>query len=157
MKKCFIKKCSILAAIAALSAFLLLLSGCTSNKLADIYDEDEVKAKAEEVVALANAGDYETLASMFPEELKASITAETFEAAWSEKLTECGEFVEFSKEVILGQKQKDTGEDLAVAVLVAKYENGKAQFTLSFAKQDGEEESGEDTPTPLSLVGAYMK
>lgn len=152
MKRQIPKNCSILAAIAALFAFILLLSGCTSNQLADIYDEDEVKAKAEEVVVLANAGDYETLASMFPEELQASISAETFEAAWSEKLTECGALEEFTKEVVLGQKQKDTGEDLAVAVLVAKYENGKAQFTLSFAKRGGE--GGEEY---LALVGAFMK
>lgn len=121
-----------------------LLTGCASNKLSDDYEEEEVKAKAEEVIALANAKDYEAITALVPEELQAMVSAKDLEAAWDEKLTACGEFTKFSKEIILGQAVKETGEDLAVAVIVADYENDKAQFTLSFNKD-------------LALVGYYMK
>lgn len=132
---------SILLVLLTLAA---VLTGCASNKLSDDYDEDEVKAKAEEVVNLVNARDYEAVIELIPEELRAELTVEGLKTAWDERLTECGEFSKFSKEVILGQTMKDTGEELAVAVIVADYENDKAQFTLSFNKD-------------MALVGCYMK
>lgn len=138
MKKKLISALLVFAALAA------LLTGCASNKLSDDYDEEEVKTKAEEVVALANARDYAAIVALIPEDLQAMLSAEDLETAWDEKLTACGEFSKFSKEVILGQTIKETGEELAVAVLVADYENDKAQFTLSFNKD-------------MALVGCYMK
>ncbi len=137
------KKLSV--SVSVLMAIVMLaLSGCASNKLADIYSEEEVVAKAKEVVDVINTSDYEAINDVLREDLKTQLTAEQIEEAWAGQLTEAGKFEEYTTVATAGQKSQSTEEDFAVAVLVCKYENAKLTYTVVLDKD-------------LEVVGLYMK
>lgn len=133
-------------ALIVLLAFALLLSfvACASSKLADIFKEDEVTDRAKSVVATINTLDYDAIVSVMREDLQSQVTADTFENAWGPLLNDAGAFVEFKTVVTYGQKDKTTGDDYAVCVLVCKYENASQTFTISMDKD-------------LEIIGLYMK
>ncbi len=120
------------------------LAACSSNKLADIYKEDEVIAKAKNVVETINTQDYDAVVAFVREDLQNQLTAESLESAWKSTLDESGAFKDYKTTVTYGQKSKSTGEDYAICVLVCTYENSTRTFTLSFDKD-------------LAVVGMYMK
>lgn len=133
--------------IAIMTVVLMLLgmlSACGGAKLADIYDEDDVIARAKEVVGIINTGDYEAVVAQVREDLRDKLPAETLEEAWGPALAEAGAFEEYASVSVIGQKSKSTGEDYAVTVLTCRYENGKRIFTVSMDKD-------------LAIVGLYMK
>ena len=47
-------------------------------------------------------------------------------------IEEAGAFEKYEKEAVTGTEEPDTGEKFATAVIVANYENGKNQYTISF-------------------------
>jgi len=125
-------------------ALTWLLAACGGAQLADIYDQDEVTARAEDVVSLINDRDYEAVTALVREDLRDQLTADTLRDAWDATLDKSGAFQEYKSETVIGQKSKSTGEDYAVAVLVGQYENGARTFTISMDQN-------------LDLVGIYMK
>ena len=133
-------------AIISLLAFSLILSlaACSSNKLADIYNEDEVVARAKSFVETVNSLDYDAVVSEIREDLQSQVSADSLEAAWGPMLSDSGAFKEYTTVVAYGQKDKTTDEDYAVCVLVCKYENASRTFTISMDKD-------------LEIVGLYMK
>ena len=132
--------------LISLTAFALLLSfaACSSSKLADIYSEDEVVARAKGFVDIINTLDYDAVVSDIREDLQSQVTSESLKSAWGPLLDEAGAFKEYKTVVAYGQKDKTTGEDYAVCVLVCKYENASRTFTISMDKN-------------LEIVGLYMK
>ncbi len=119
-----------------ISMFMLtaLLSGCAgSQKLSEQFDEEEVKKAAEEVIETLNSGELEVLVE---ENWSAMMKNALDEVAIEEQvmpiLEELGEFEGFDKEAVTGGKDSDTEQEFAVAVIKAKYEKRKAQFTISF-------------------------
>lgn len=132
--------------MASFIAFALLFSlvACSSNKLADIYNEDDVSARAKSVVETINTLDYDAIVAVLREDLQSQITSESLESAWGPLLDEAGAFKEYKTVVTYGQKDKTTDEDYAVCVLVCKYENASRTFTISMDKD-------------LEVVGLYMK
>ncbi len=136
MKKTIV---SILAVIMILS-----LAACSSNKLADVYKEDDVVAKAKTVVDTINTQDYDSVVTLVRSDLQAQLSADSLKTAWQPTLDESGAFKEYKTVATYGQKSKSTGEDYAVCVLVCTYEKATRTFTLSFDKN-------------LSVVGMYMK
>ena len=123
---------------------ILSLTACSVAKLSENYDKDEVLSRAEEIVALLNASDFDAVAAGVREDLQEQLSSEVLENALGEILAQAGAFQEFTAEAVTGQQSKTTGEDYAVAVLVGKYENASHTFTISF---------NED----LEIVGLYMK
>lgn len=132
--------------LTSLIAFALILSfaACSSNKLADIYSEDEVITRAKGFVDTINTLDYDAVVSGIREDLQSQVTAESLKSAWDTQLTDAGAFEEYKTVVTYGQKDKTTGENYAVCVLVCKYENASLTFTISMDKS-------------LEIVGLYMK
>lgn len=132
--------------LTALIAFALLLSfaACSSSKLADIYSEDEIVARAKSVVEVINTLDYDSVVGVLREDLQSQVTSESLKSAWGSLLDEAGAFEEYKTVVAYGQKDKTTDEDYAVCVLVCKYENASRTFTISMDKD-------------LEIVGLYMK
>ena len=55
-----------------------------------------------------------------------------------------GEFESFEKVSVTGGQDKDTEEPYAVAVLLVKYEDGKAQYTVTF-------------DSAMKCIGFYVK
>ena len=122
----------------------IILAGCGSaTKLPEGFDEADVFATAENAVMTMNSGDYEALCAMWDEALQGDLTPEAFESAVSQTMPDAGEFVEFTSETAIGQKDAD-GNDYATAVLSAKYENQKVTFTISVNRD-------------LELIGFYLK
>ena len=137
------KRTSTVALLCAM-LFCLVLSACGSAGLADGFDNKQVTEQAEAAVSLTNGGDYDALVSSFRSDLQKQLTADTFKSAWSSQLKDAGAFKSFKSTAVYGTKDKSTGEDYAVAVIVAEYENAAHTFTISVDK-DGK------------LVGMYMK
>lgn len=123
-----------------------LLSGCAgSQRLSDKFDEAEVKAAAEEVIETLNTGEVETLVEeKWSAMMKSALDAEGVKDQILPIIEELGEFEEFDKEAVTGGKDADTEQEFAVAVIKAKYEKRKAQFTISFDED-------------MKVVGFYIK
>ena len=139
MKKFYSSALAILTILLMFSA-----TACSSNKLADSFSEQDVRTKAEEVVGVINTLDYDKMVALFRTDLQSDITADQFKQSWDATLKGAGAFKEFSSESIVGQKDKTTGEDYAVAILFCKYEKAQLTFTISL-------------DTNLEVVGMYMK
>jgi len=124
--------------------FAVILTGCTSTKLADIYDENTVIERGKGVVETINTQDFNLVNAELRDDLEDQLTASQLKDAMGQKLTDAGSFVEFQSVSALGQKSKSTGEDYATVVLVGKYENGTLIFTITMDSN-------------LDLVGLYLK
>lgn len=109
-----------------------MFAGCGSTKLAESFDEQNITDTAEGVLDLLNAGDYEGVTAAFSEELQEALSAEKLEESVKNILQEAGTFQEYESSTVIGQKNRQTGEDNAVAIIVAKYENKKLTYTVSF-------------------------
>lgn len=133
-----------MALVMALLALTWLLTACGGAKLADIYDEDEITARAKEVVGLINDRDYEAVTGQVREDLQDQLTADILRDAWDSVLDKSGAFEDYKSVTVIGQKSKSTGEDYAVAVLVGQYESAARTFTISMDQS-------------LDIVGLYMK
>lgn len=131
-----------LKAIIILFLTALLLTGC-GGKLSDKFDEKEVSAEAEEIVSLVNEGDFETLRR---EKLGAALAEMTdeLEKGAEQVINPVGDFKEIQAITVTGTKDKDTGTEYAVAVVLAQHADGKVQYTISF-------------DTAMKCVGFYMK
>lgn len=136
------KKLTALFLLVVMSA--ALLNGCSSTKLSDSFDKDTVEKSAKQVIEDLNNGDYDSVVSMFRDDLKEKLTAGSLKDAAAKTYGNAGKFNKYKSVSILGQKVKSTKEDSAVAIVVANYEKQKVDFTISF-------------DTDMKLIGLYMK
>lgn len=99
-----------------------------------VFDEEAVKAAAEQVVELLNAEDYEGLQAMTVEEGKSVMTAEKLQEAKEQSGldSDWGEFVEV-KEIKTGEVSQ-RGVNAALVQLVAQYENQEITYMIAFDK-----------------------
>lgn len=111
-----------------------MLFGCAgSRRLSDEFDEAEVKEAAEKVIETLNGKEVETLVDEhWNAVMKNAVDAEMLKEQILPIVEELGEFEGFDKEAVTGSKDPDTEQEFAVAVIKAKYEKRKAQFTISF-------------------------
>lgn len=116
----------------------VLFIGCGATKLSDDYNEEDLKAKSEEVVNYLVDGKYEDIVEMGSDDLKKILTKEQIEEAYSGLASKLGSYEEIKKIVF-----QETEEGVAV-VVIANYKDGKAQFTLGFDKD-------------MELTAIYMK
>lgn len=120
--------------IAGMLMLAFLLSGCAqTHKLSEKFDEAEVKAAAEEVIEALNNAEVDTLVEEnWNATMKSALDAESVKTQILPIIEELGEFEGFDQEAVTGGKDPDTEQEFAVAVVKAKYEKRKAQFTISF-------------------------
>ncbi len=120
--------------IAGMLLLAFLLSGCAqTHKLSEKFDEAEVKVAAEEVIEALNNGEVDTLVEEdWNATMKSALDAESVKTQILPIIEELGEFEGFDQEAVTGGKDPDTEQEFAVAVVKAKYEKRKAQFTISF-------------------------
>ncbi|HHW31132.1 MAG TPA: DUF3887 domain-containing protein [Clostridiaceae bacterium] len=135
----------ILLAIILITALItVLLAGCTGTKLAESFDKDEVISTAEEIIGFMSNEDYEAITSKVREDLRKDLSPDVLKNAADVVLKGAGEFKEFQKSSVVGQKSKSTGEDYAIAILITEYENKKVTYTISFN-------------TNMEVVGFYLR
>lgn len=125
-------------------ALTLSFVACSSNKLADNYSEEDVFARAKEVVDVINSLDYDAMNAQLRDDLQDQLTAEQLEEVWATQLEEAGAFEKYENTVTMSQKSKSTGEDYAAAILTGKYENSTLTFTIVMDKD-------------MEIVGMYIK
>lgn len=116
----------------------VLFIGCGAQKLSSDYNEDDLKAASEEIVNYLLEGKYEDIVDMGSDELKKVLTNDQIEDAYVNLSSELGDYKEIKKIIF-----QETEGGVAVVIIV-KYENGKAQFTLGFNKD-------------MNLTAIYMK
>lgn len=122
---------------------MLMLIGCGGTKLSDDFDEEKVKATAQEAIDHLVAGEYEECVALMGEEMQAAISAEALATNMETMAGQKGAFQEYKSSTVVGQKDKD-GTEYAVAVIVAGFEKGNITFTVSFDKD-------------MKMIGFWMK
>lgn len=141
MKK-IMRKWTVIISLALVSAFLL--TGCSSMKLSEAFDEEQVKAKAEEVVKYMSDEDMESVTAMFSEEMLAAVPAERLQQNMDAYCGSRGAFVKIKSLSIIGQKLQGSDVDTAVAIAVTEYENQTITYQIVFN-------------TGLQIITFYMK
>lgn len=116
----------------------LILVGCSTNKLSDAFDEEELKTTTQNIIQMLCNGEYDKIEEISGQELiDAGVTAKLKEV-WEPIEKNLGEFDSYEKEAVVGKDKQ------ATVVNLAKFKNGKAQFTISY---------NED----MKLTGFYIK
>ena len=138
MRNCGIKKVLLL-----LGAMVLVLSGCSSTKLAEAFDEETVKEAAQEAVGYLAAGEYEKNIEMMDSAMQEALSSEDLKANVETMNEQTGAFKEYKSIAVVGQ-QDAQGTDMAVAVVVASFEKRNVTYTISFN-------------TDMEVIGLWMK
>ncbi|WP_171489783.1 DUF3887 domain-containing protein, partial [Acinetobacter baumannii] len=89
--------------------------GCSDTKLSGDFDEEKVKAAAQEAIDYLVAGEYEACVSLMGEEMQAAISAEVLAGNMETMTGQKGAFQEYKSCSVVGQKDKE-GTESAVAV-----------------------------------------
>lgn len=129
--------------VIVIGILLAITTACTS-KLSAKFDESQVEEKAEEIAELSCTGKISEAYGMLSEMLKAQVTEDQIRAGIEGTIEPLGEFEKISGTNVSGQKDKNTGTEYAMAIVMAQFEDGKAQFTISF-------------DTKMNCVGFYIK
>lgn len=134
------KTISILFAVTAL---LFLFSSCTGKPLPDGFVREEVIADATQTVKLLSDKKYDEVCETFSDQMKIALDADKLKEAFDSQLTSLGAFKEVTSSSTAGGEEASIGA-FATVVLVCKYDNGSAVFTISIDKEN-------------RICGLYMK
>lgn len=107
---------------------MMMLAACGGNKV-DSSTAEKYRTKAEEVIHLLNEAQYEELHTMFNSDMQSGLPVED--------MTELTPIIEASgsfEKIDKASVEEDKG--LYIAVLVAKYQNNKRVYTITFDADD---------------------
>ena len=111
------------------------MMGCAKTKLSEEFEEEKVIEEAKAVIQMINEGETEAVwEDKFNAKMQYALTKEDWLSAIDPIMEDAGEFQSYEKEAVTGTEEPDTGEEFATAVIVAEYENGKNQYTITFNK-----------------------
>ena len=108
----------------------VMLVGCSSKKLSDDFNEEELKTTTENVIQMLCNAEYDQIKEMLGQQLIDAGVTEKIKEVWEPMAKDLGKFDSYDKE--------------ATVVIISKFENGKAQFTISYNKD-------------MKLTGFYIK
>ena len=121
--------------ILFICALAVCMMGCAKTKLSEEFEEEKVIEEAKAVIQMINEGETEAVwEDKFNAKMQYALTKEDWLAAIDPIMEDAGEFQSYEKEAVTGTEEPDTGEEFATAVIVAEYENGKNQYTITFNK-----------------------
>lgn len=122
--------------VLALSLLVSLsfLTACSSSKLSEDFDEEEIKLAVEEVIDMLNNKDRKKLLETSTVEVRKAFTDEVLEDVF-DAIGEGGEFKGIKEMSIGGKQDKDSKEEFAISVTKAEYENKNFTYTITFTKQ----------------------
>ena len=131
--------------LAAALLAVLLLAGCGTRPLPSGMEEEAVGQAGQEIVEMLVAQDYQGVAGAFRPDIaeELGVTADMIKAEM-DKVSEAGPYVETISRMAVGGKNKDYGEDYAVAVVYCEHEEKNIAYQLSF-------------DTDLNLIGIYAE
>ena len=116
----------------------IMLVGCSSNKLSDDFNEEELKSTTEDVIKMLCNGEYDKIKEMSGQELTDAGVTDKIKDVWEPIANDLGEFDSYDKEAVVGNG------DQATVVIISKFENGNVKFTISYNKD-------------MKLTGFYIK
>lgn len=122
-----------------------LLSSCThkGNPLPEGMDEETVLAEGRKVVTLLVNGDYQAVVDQLRPDVAADVTAEQVEAAM-EDAKKAGAYVSESDSMATGRTVKDSHDECAEAVIMAKHEKDVVRYRIAF-------------DTEMNLIGLQVR
>ena len=127
---------------ALLCAFLLC--GCQQAKIPEGMTQEKLEQAAKAVLQQVHEKDYAGIWENSAEIFQKAVSAEELEAAVEGQIGTYGAFTEYVQQAFGGSHGKGVSGLYGTAVITAKYENGKAVYTLSFDSE-------------YRLVGFYVK
>lgn len=116
----------------------VMLVGCSSNKLSDDFNEEELKSTTQGVIQMLCNEEYDKIKEMSGQELIDAGVSDKLKEVWQPMANELGKFESYDKEAVVGNG------DEATVVVMTKFENGSAKFTISYNKD-------------MKLTGFYIK
>lgn len=116
----------------------VMLGGCSSNKLSDDFNEEELKTTTKEVIQRLCNEEYDKIKEISGKELIDAGVTEKIKEVWEPMAKDLGKFHSFDKEAVVGNG------DQATVVIISKFENGNVKFTISYNKD-------------MKLTGFYIK
>ena len=126
-------KLLIVWALALVISFALL-TGCGAQSLSNDFNLEEVEKSAENVISLVNEEDSESIKALCNEEMEKALTDELLKEAY-EVIAEGGKFEKIEKISVSGVTDEKKKQELAVAVIQAKYEKETFTYTISFDEE----------------------
>ena len=120
--------------LAALAA-LFLLSGCkvSGNPLPEGMEEETVLEQGREIVALLNAGEYQTVYDRLRADAQETSSPESIQSYMEERLDKAGAYKEEDEAMATGQKIKETGEEYGTAVFYCKHEKKSLMYRVAYS------------------------
>ncbi|MGL4338435.1 MAG: DUF3887 domain-containing protein [Turicibacter sp.] len=116
----------------------VMLVGCGAQKLSEGFSEEELRVAAEAIIYDFNNNAYDEVVARGNENLQSQLSSQQLEKAWNMVGSDLGQYKELVNIVFVER------DDIVSVVAVAKYENKKVQFTLSFDSE-------------MKLAGVYIK
>lgn len=96
----------------------------------EVFNEDEVKAQAENIIGLLNAEDFDSLQDLVVTDMQEIMNKERMDEGKARISDDWGNFV--SIETMQDTEIIQRGAHIAVVYVTAKYENIEAHYTLAF-------------------------
>ena len=129
--------------LGSLLITVCLLTACTALALPEGFEEEAVSDRAEYVVEQLSVQDYEGVAAIFSPEMSAVLDAAGLETALGSTIEALGTYEGVTSTSMMGGSSESAGA-YAVAILVCKYQNGQAIYTISIDQNN-------------MVCGLYMK
>lgn len=124
--KGFIKR---FAALFAVIAMCFSLAAC-GTKLAEGFEEGEVKEAATKFLDHLTAGEYDKGLDMMSDTMQDALPQEDLAAIMEDVGRQAGAFLEYKSIAVVGQSSQ--GVEYATTVVVASYENRNVTYTVVF-------------------------
>lgn len=96
----------------------------------EVFNEDDVKAQAENIIDLLNAEDFDSLQSLVVADMQEIMNKERMDEGKARISEDWGDFV--SVKIMQDAEIIQRGAHIAVVYVTAKYENIEAHYTLAF-------------------------
>lgn len=116
----------------------VITTGCGSNVLHEVYDEEKLKAEASNILNMLCDENYGDISNQMSNKLAYIMPEDKLEEAWEPIKEDFGVFQEVTNVEVLGN------EDLATVVIIARFSNREGKFTMTY-NQD------------MMLEGIYIK
>lgn len=128
--------------LLGITAFLWTLPKAEDISKSRTFSEEEVIAKAKEVIALLDENDIEALTPIMTDEMKEALTEEVLQETKSMICEDFGTFQIWGNSY--GIEMEQAGKKFAIIEIVASYENVSVVYQISFDKD-------------MKLAGFYLR
>lgn len=120
--------------LAFMMAFVLIWMN-TYQPLPEQFDAETVESDAKQAIEYFNERDYQGIIDLSQGLMDDTVTVEQFKAQCDTLLDDLGAFVEYTEVKLVGAVDRNTEAEYGGAIIKAKYEDGKAKFTIAFNEE----------------------